>query len=147
MSVLAKLALSGAALLLAIQLVPVARSNTPLNPANVIYAGEVVPSQVRSILDASCQNCHSNQTVWPWYSYVAPVSWLLVHDVKKGRSQLNFSEWNTYSAKRKEQKLEEICEQVMNGDMPDNTYLLIHRGAQLSQQQREDICTWAQAPR
>jgi len=136
-----------ATLLIGIQFVPVARSNAPVHPATGIYTSEPVPSPVRSVLESSCQNCHSSQTIWPWYSYVAPVSWLVVHHVKKGRSELNFSEWNTYPAKRKEQKLEEICEQVMNGDMPDNTYLLIHRSAKLSEQQREDVCTWAQAPR
>jgi len=106
-----------------------------------------VPATVRSIFEDSCKNCHSNQTAWPWYSRVAPFSWIVAHDVHAGRRQLNFSEWSLYSPKKQEEKLEDICDQVTNGDMPDGKYLLIHRQAKLTQQEREAVCDWVESTR
>ncbi len=136
-----------AALVAGAQLIPVARSNPSIQPTNVIYATQAVPAEVRSIFDGSCKNCHSNQTAWPWYSYVAPFSWIVARDVNQGRSHLNFSEWGTYPQKKREQKLEDICEQLANGDMPDGKYLLIHRQAKLTQEQREAVCDWVESVR
>jgi len=130
-----------------IQFVPIDIRNPPEVRANTIYTLESVPQNVRAIFDSSCVNCHSNQTQWPWYSYVAPVSWIVVHDVHEGRRHMNFSEWGSYPAKKRDKKLEEICDQLMNGDMPDGKYLLIHRSARLSQEQSETVCQWTQAPR
>jgi hypothetical protein len=132
-------------LLIVIQLIPIKRDNPPAPSSSSIYTTGNVPPDVHSVLDRSCNNCHSNQTVWPWYSYVAPFSWILAHDVHQARTHMNFSEWSTYSPKKREEKLEEICEQVMNGVMPDGKYLLIHRKAKLTQEQRESICTWTQS--
>jgi len=127
------------------QLVPVARDNPAPQAPNVAYA--TAPPQVRAVFEGSCKNCHSNQTAWPWYSYVAPFSWIVARDVHRGRSHLNFSEWGTYSAKKKEEKLEDICEQLVNGDMPDGKYLLIHRQAKLTQEEREAVCAWVESVR
>jgi len=112
-----------------------------------MYTLERVPQDVRVIFNSSCDNCHSNQTRWPWYSHIAPVSWIVAHDVQQGRKFMNFSEWQSYSPKKRDQKLEDICEQVLNGDMPDGKYLLIHRSARLSPEEKESVCRWAQAPR
>ncbi len=140
-----RLGLSALALVVAVQFVPVTRDNPPAASASAFYSAESVPAEVRSVIGQSCTNCHTNETVWPWYSYLAPFSWMVAHDVHQARGQLNFSEWNKYSSKKKEQKLEEICEQVMNGDMPDGKYLLMHRKAKLTQDQREAICNWTQS--
>ena len=80
-----------ALVLFAIQLVPVPRENPP------VTAEIQAPDQVRSLLESSCYDCHSNQTVWPWYSHVAPVSWLVYRDVRKARDELNFSLWGEYT--------------------------------------------------
>lgn len=95
----------------------------------------------------SCQNCHSNETAWPWYSYVAPVSWIIADDIHSARKKMNLSEWSNYSAKQREEALEEICEQVTNGDMPDSKYLLMHRGARLSSEDRIAVCQWTEDSR
>src|SRR6185436_12929985 len=87
---------------LALQLVPVERTNPPLK------APLQAPAPVDAILRRACYDCHSNESRWPWYGYVAPVSWLVADDVKQGRKHLNFSDWNEYSAKKREHKLEEI---------------------------------------
>jgi len=142
-----RIALGTLLLLVGAQLVPVDTRNPPTPPANSIYAAESVPPNVRAIFDSSCNNCHSNETRWPWYSHVAPFSWIVAHDVHRGRRLMNFSEWAGYGEKKRDQKLEDICDQLMNGDMPDGKYLLIHRSARLSQEQKESVCRWTQAPR
>ncbi|MCS6874151.1 MAG: heme-binding domain-containing protein [Pyrinomonadaceae bacterium] len=101
-----------------------------------------VPSEVNSILERSCKDCHSNETVYPWYSNIQPVGWYLANHVEEGRHELNFSEWGTYSQKKRKHKLEEICEQVKIGEMPLRSYLLIHREAVLSEEDKRILCDW-----
>ena len=129
-------------LLLATQFIPLNRSNPSVDPSQTIYATLPVPAEVKAVFERSCKNCHSDETAWPWYSYVAPVSWVVAHDVHQARKMMNLSEWGSYSAKRKEDRLEEICEQVTNGDMPDRKYAIFHRGARLTPEEREAVCQW-----
>ena len=137
-----RIGLATAYLLLAIQFIPVNRTNPNVDPSRTIYAALPVPAGVKAVFERSCMNCHSDETAWPWYSYVAPVSWVVAHDVHGARSKMNFSEWGSYSAPRKEDKLEEICEQLTNGDMPDRKYAIFHRSARITPQEREAICQW-----
>ena len=125
------------------QFIPVARTNPPVESANTMAANMPVPPDIASILGRSCQDCHSNQTLWPWYSQVAPVSWFLAHHVNQGRGELNISEWGRYTARRVDRKLKEICDQVSSGKMPMATYTILHRGAKLSDQDRKALCEWA----
>jgi hypothetical protein len=74
--------------------------------------------EVAAILQRSCNDCHSNRTVWRWYSNVAPASWLVSHDVREGRDALNLSEWTRYAPQKQHKLMEEICEQVTEGEMP-----------------------------
>jgi len=134
-------------LLLAIQLIPVNRSNPSLDPSSTIYAAQPVPAEVKAVFERSCKNCHSNETAWPWYSYVAPVSWVVARDVHRARKTMNLSEWGSYSNQRKEDKLEEICEQVTNGDMPDRKYAIFHRSARPTPEERTAVCQWTEDSR
>lgn len=134
-------------LMLAGQLVPVNRRNPPVDPSKTIYTTQNVPPRVRLVLERSCKNCHSNETAWPWYSHVAPLSWWIARDVHRARKAMNFSEWGRYSTKRKEDKLEEMCDQVTNGDMPDSMYLLVHREAVVTPQERNAVCQWTEDAR
>src|SRR5271169_2387850 len=129
-------------LLLAIQVVPVNRNNPRVDPSRTIYATLPVPAEVKAVFERSCKNCHSNETAWPWYGDVAPVSWVIARDVHQARKKMNFSEWGSYSAQRKEDRLEEICEQVTNGEMPDRKYAIFHREARVTPQERDAICQW-----
>ena len=138
-----RIGLAAVLLVVVIQFIPVDRHNPPVQAGNTIYAKENMPAEVRATLQRSCSDCHSDQTRWPWYSYVAPVSWLISSDVHGARSALNFSEWGTYSPKRRADKLEEFCDQLMNRKMPDSKYTFIHRRARLTQQERDAVCTWA----
>lgn len=134
-------------LLLATQLVRVDRSNPEVDPSHTIYSTLTMPADVRAVFEQSCKNCHSNETAWPWYSYIAPVSWVVAHDVHQARKMMNLSEWGTYSAQRKEDKLEEICEQVTKGEMPDRKYAMFHREARVTSQQRDAVCQWTEDSR
>ena len=142
-----KVGLATLVLLGAIQFIPVNRTNPSVDPRRNIYAVLPMPANVKAVFEGSCKNCHSNETSWPWYSYVAPVSWMIAHDVHQARKAMNLSEWGDYSVKRKTDKLEEICEQVTNGDMPDRKYLLIHRRARPSVTERDVVCQWTEDSR
>ena len=125
--------------LAAIQFVPVNRSNPPVEteiPA---------PADVRAVLRRACYDCHSNETAWPWYSRVAPVSWLVARDVREGRRELNFSAWNRYEPKARSKKLKEIREEVADGEMPPWFYVINHRDALLSAGDEALLNAWALA--
>jgi hypothetical protein len=132
--------LGGLALvLLAIQAVPVDRSNPALET-------EVpAPPEVRTVLRRACYDCHSNETVWPWYSRLAPVSWLVAHDVHDGREELNFSTWNRLSAKRQVEARRKAWDEVAGGEMPPWVYRAAHRAAHLSPQDKAQLREWLQS--
>ena len=102
---------------------------------------------VASILDRSCRDCHSNQTVWPWYTNVAPISWWLSNHVNEGRRDLNMSEWGRLPRDRQERKLRQICDEVEDGAMPMSSYLPMHPAARLSEQDKKTLCDWTDAER
>jgi hypothetical protein len=120
----------------AIQLVPVSRSNPP------VTADLVAPDNVRAILRRSCYDCHSNESTWPWYAYVAPVSWFIAHDVNEARRHLNFSTWADRPDKLEKLK-EEIWEEVEEGEMPLPNYLRVHSDAKLSAEDRAILRAWS----
>jgi hypothetical protein len=85
--------------------------------------------------------------VWPWYSNIAPVSWLIVHDVNEGRRELNFSQWGTYTPQRRDRKLTQICKEVREGEMPGTMYPALHPNAKLSSSDVQALCDWTEAVR
>lgn len=101
-----------------------------------------VPQNVQSIIKRSCYDCHSSQTVWPWYSSIAPVSWLVADDVVNGRKKMNFNEWGKLSASKQEKRLTDICDEISEDKMPLPKYLLIHGDAKLSQADKDALCNW-----
>ena len=112
-----------------IQLVPSGRQHT--NPPVIEELAWDSP-QTRELTRRACFDCHSNETVWRWYSNIAPVSWLVQRDVEEGRQRLNFSEWG-----RGEQEVEEVAEIVQRGQMPPPYFLITHPEARLSAQEKE----------
>jgi hypothetical protein len=105
---------------------------------------DVINPQVRAILERSCQDCHSSRTTWPWYSHVAPVSWIVSKHVSEGREVLDFSEWADQPPSGYERTM--MCNAVSSGEMPLPEYTVIHRHARLSKRDAEMICDWASAP-
>jgi hypothetical protein len=105
------------------------------------------PGNVKAALRAACYDCHSNETTWPWYSHVAPVSWLLGYDVSEGREELNFSTWQRYDAAKQQKKLKETVETLTDGEMPPWYYSIMHSTARLADKDREVIMAWARQGR
>ena len=126
------------ALIIFIQLIPVDRENPSSDSESELKA----PYEIKAILKKSCFDCHSNQTHWPFYSYIAPVSWLIAKDVKKGRTELNFSEWDKLTEKKRKNVKEEIIEEISDNEMPLPLYLITHSGAKLSDEQKLKLKHW-----
>ena len=104
-----------------------------------------VAPEMNMLLHRACYNCHSDETVWPWYSNIAPISWLVGSDVSEGRELLNFSEWGKYNPELKSKKLKKIGEEVGNGGMPPWYYTFVHSEARLTPTEREQFQSWAAA--
>ena len=133
----------GALVALAVaQLVPVERTNPPVE-AEIAVADP----EVRTLLRRACWDCHSHETVWPWYAWVAPVSWLVSHDVDHARREIDFSLFESYDATKQRKKLGELAEEVGEHEMPLWYYVLMHPEARLSDEDRGRIVSWAEAER
>ena len=128
-----------AAQIVAAQFAPVALTNPP------VRSDLAAPSEIKSILRRACYDCHSNETTWPWYSHVAPASWLIRNHVLEGRRRLNFSLWGDYAYDpgTEAQKLNEIAKFATNAKMPPWYYWATHPGARLTRIEREAVARWA----
>ena len=129
---------------LAIQVVRPARTNPATDPSATLAARLTVPTDVRTILERSCRDCHSNDTRWPWYTNVAPVSWWVIDHVNHGRSHFNFSEWAKYNSEEQQEILRHSCELVRKGEMPLPSYLRMHEAA-MSPQDVQALCAFTEA--
>ena len=106
---------------------------------DVVYE---VPSEVKRIFNTSCYDCHSNNTAYPWYNKIQPFAWLLESHIKKGKAELNFSEFGSYSIRRQRSKLRAIEGQIVDDKMPLRSYTLIHRKARLSKNDKKVVVEW-----
>lgn len=95
--------------------------------------------QTRALAQRACFDCHSNETVWPWYSRIAPPSWLVVLDVLRGRRNLNFSDWGAAGGEREGGDMDEAIEQIQQGEMPPSNYLPLHPDAVLSAVEKQQL--------
>jgi hypothetical protein len=126
-----------------IQFIRPAKNTGEVYTNNDISHSVDVPANVKNILERSCNDCHTNNTHYPWYTNIQPVGWWLNHHVEEGVRELNFSEFNTYKIRRKLHKLEEIAEQVKEGEMPLGTYTWIHGEAKLTATEQQILIDWA----
>lgn len=125
-----------------IQFIPTNR-----NQSNEVLSSDIsltynVSENIQSILKASCYDCHSNNTDYPWYNKVQPVSWLLERHIKQGKAKLNFSEFGSYSSRIQKNKLKFIASQIENDKMPIASYTLIHRNAKISENEKLLLINW-----
>jgi hypothetical protein len=114
---------------------------------NPLLAGADVNPAIRQILEKSCQNCHSEKTEWPWYSYVVPVSWLIERDVHDARSHMNLSRWGEYGLERRQELLTRLAAAVRSRQMPPARYTLMHPSKKPSASDLERIYEWARGER
>jgi hypothetical protein len=125
------------------QLAQPARTNPPVKTDFLTSTG--APPDVAAMFRASCYDCHSNETRWPWYSYITPVSWQVAQDVNHGRRHVNLSEWPADKPDLARKKIEDMSDEIDDGDMPLGKYTLIHKDAQLTKQQRDTLTQWLDA--
>ena len=113
------------------------------NISNSVLANRITaPKQIQNILATSCNDCHSNNTVYPWYNNIQPVAWWLGHHINEAKEKLNFDEFAAYSLRRQYHKLEEVEEMINEIEMPLTSYAFIHRNAILSAQQKHVLIDW-----
>lgn len=122
--------------LAAAQLVRPPRDNPP------VTGDLAAPSDVQALLRRACYDCHSHETVWPWYAGVAPVSWLVAHDVDEGRRKLDFSTWTAYGPGKRAKKLRASAKELAEGEMPPWQYRLVHPEARLADAERAQLLAW-----
>jgi hypothetical protein len=113
------------------------------NPGDIVLNG-LVSEEISTMLKTSCYSCHSNETVYPWYSYVAPSSWLVAKDVREAREEVNFSTWQEYDMMDKLKILHDISLEVKSGNMPMPIYTMMHPSANIDEAQRKLIVDWAE---
>ena len=128
------------ALAILIQLVPYRVHNPPVSQEPAWDS-----AQTEALAKRACYDCHSHETRWPWYSRVAPLSWWIAEHVEHGRGDLNFSQWPVLDFEQQEHIFRDIDEQIEAGEMPLKSYLLLHREARLSDEDRQVLRRWAQS--
>ncbi len=134
--------------LLLIQFYPKPTKNVSASiNSNDITLAHNVPPDVQNVLKTSCYDCHSNNTSYPWYAKIQPFALWLENHIEEGKDELNFSEFGSYSIRRKFKKLEEISKQVKEDEMPLSSYTVIHRNAKLDENKKLLLANWVIALR
>ncbi|HMV25941.1 MAG TPA: heme-binding domain-containing protein [bacterium] len=142
--VLKWLAIGLPVLFIAIQFIRPERTNPPIDPERTLEKHVTIPDDIKTMIKTACNDCHSHETVWPWYSEIAPISWLVAHDVNEGRRHLNFSDWKKYNAHRQVEKLNEMAGEVRSEKMPMPIYLITHGDARWTKEDRKKFQNWAE---
>ena len=127
------------AFVLVSQVIPIELSNPP------VTAELTAPDELMTIFKRSCYDCHSNESIWPWYSHIAPVSWLVAFDVSEGRGHLNFSTWGDYDGEKQLKLKKKTWKAVDEGEMPPLWYYPAHLDARLSEQDKKVIRSWSES--
>ncbi len=142
MKILKKIVILLIIVLIGIQFIP-----TKLNQSNTISQSDFmtvynVPEHIEVRIKASCYDCHSNNTNYPWYSKIQPGAWFMQDHISKGKEELNFNSFGDYSGRRKKSKLKSIISQIRDDEMPIASYTLIHRDAKLSEEDKTTLNKW-----
>lgn len=138
-----KILIAIAILLMAIQFFKPEKNIAVSPSSNAIDRHYAIPKEIAGLLRTSCYDCHSNNTVYPWYSSIQPFAWWQQNHVIDGKKELNFDEFSSYDVKRKKHKLDEVVEVIQEDEMPLGSYTLIHRNAVLSPQDKDKLISWA----
>ena len=133
------------AILIIIQFFPASKNQSTELLASDITKVTTVPDDVLQVLKVACYDCHSNNTVYPWYNNIQPVAWWLNRHVEEGKEHLNFSSFGAYTAEKAAKKIRGIAREVEKGDMPLTSYTLIHRNAVLNETQKQAVINWTKS--
>lgn len=139
---LKRIGLALGAILILLQFFQIDKSSETTSATTDFIAIEKPDEKVKVILEKACYDCHSNQTKYPWYSYIQPVGWWLQDHIEEGSEHLDFAKWDSYSAKRKAHKVKEMIEEVEEGEMPLDSYTWVHSEAKLSEDEKTTLINW-----
>lgn len=128
--------------LLILQFFPKNKNTSEKLETHPLFENNIVPASVLKNFDAACADCHSNHTEYPWYAKIAPISFLIDNHVNEGKKHFNADDWNKYTLKRKNHKLEECIEMMEEGEMPMKGYVLIHKEADLTTEEKQEMISW-----
>jgi len=142
MKVLKKITIILIVTFVGIQFIPTSRNESKSVPETDFMLVNNVPPAIENKLQVSCYDCHSNNTNYPWYSTIQPGAWFMENHIKNGKTELNFNEWADYSNRRKNSKLKSIISQIKDGEMPLNSYTIIHKDAALSETEKQEMIQW-----
>ena len=126
---------------------PLGNPRTDAQPGAPVFEGTEVPERVRTALEAKCGDCHSQNTRYPLYSHLAPLTWMIDRDVREGRTSLDMSQWQFYNIEDRINALTRVASEVHAGQMPPQTYVLLHPHARLSPEEQKLIYDWAKSER
>lgn len=143
MNILKKILILLLVVFFAIQFIQPARNTNGQVVSTDISKVVSIPENVESLLQIACYDCHSNQTNYPWYTYVQPVGWILHNHIINGKKELNFNDFGSYSKRRQQSKLKAIGDQVRDDEMPLSSYRLMHKKARLNKDEKAVIINWA----
>jgi hypothetical protein len=136
-----------AAFLIVIQIFQPQRSNPAVMPGRSLHTIVRMPESVQGSLRRACGDCHSNETAWPWYSHVAPLSWVITDDVNEGRRHMNFDDWQAGEAPgHPNERISGICKEIRQNGMPPFSYRVLHQSARLKPGEIAAICDWSHSP-
>ncbi|HEX8460574.1 MAG TPA: heme-binding domain-containing protein [Segetibacter sp.] len=130
-------------ILIVIQFIRPTKNVSTAQSKNNIAQVYAVPANVNTIMEKACYDCHSNNTRYPWYSRLQPVAWWLNDHIKEGKRELNFDDFKSYSPRKQYNKLNEVIEQVKEGEMPLTSYTIVHTNAKLSDEEKNSLMNWA----
>ncbi len=130
---------------LLIQFIQPDRSNPGFDPSQTLQEDLRPPEHIALLLERGCRDCHSYETRWPFYSFIAPVSWLVAYDVSEGRKNFNMSEWGKYKTNRKFQKLSGVYQEIIDREMPLPKYITLHPEADFTDAERDTLAAWAKS--
>ena len=142
MRILKIIAIIALVVLVGIQFIPTTRNQSDTVPSTDFMLVNTVPETIKKKLQVSCYDCHSNNTQYPWYNKIQPVTWFLEDHIKEGKAELNFNEWDSLSNRRKKSKLQSIIKQIESGEMPLDSYTLIHKDAAFTNAEAEELINW-----
>ena len=125
-----------------IQFIPTTRNQSDSVPKTDFMTVNKVPKNISTILQTSCYDCHSNNTVYPWYSSIQPVSWFMENHIVEGKKEINFNEFGSYSNRRQSSKLKAMINEIKSNDMPLTSYTIIHRNAILTKENKALLMYW-----
>lgn len=129
-------------ILIGIQFITIDKTNPPIDSKKDFFANVNAPPELETTIKNACYDCHSHHTKYPWYSDVAPISWLIKEHIRDGRNHLNFSIWPDYKERKKAHKIEEAIEVIKSGEMPMKGYVMLHPEAELTHERKMELTRW-----